>query len=180
MDIMDWVKDALHVLNIWHRELITILRVPTPIKVTKVVTTLPDGCIGSGLDDSSDPETIWECSMAHEAWLHRITVTSLTHTPANPLTTGQIQLMGSSGQIIAWSPQPGLENNVLPVTMEREGRFSAAHLSPGEKLYAVGDQLPPNIQIRFDLQINLVSGISPDTPIPYVGTAITTPAHNGS
>lgn len=172
MDLVDWARDAFHVLNIWHREVITILQVPTPIKIIQTVTTLSDGCIGSGVDDPSLPETIWECPMSHEAWIHRILITSSAYTAANPLDTGQILLFGSTGEMIAWSPQPGSENNVIPITASIEGRFSAPHLSPGERLYVVGDQLPPNVQIRFDLQINLVAGISPDTPIPNIGTAV--------
>lgn len=180
-DVVTYIKDALHVLNIWKHELIATLRVPTPIKIVHVVTTLPDGCIGSGLDDPSNPDTLWECSMAHEAWLHRIVLTSPSYSPASPLDSGQIMLMGSTGQIITWSPQPGTEDNVIPAILEKEGRFSAAHLTPGERLTVVGDSLPPNIKIRFDLQINLVAGISGDTPIPYVGTSLeTVKSTNGS
>jgi hypothetical protein len=179
-DLTDHLMDMLQVFNIWRRELITTLKVPTPIKITTVVTTLDDGCIGSGVDDPSDPETLWECSMAHEGWIHRIVITSPAHTPASPLTTGQIMLLSSSGHVLTWAPQPGLENNVIPIILEQEGRFSAIHLSPGEKLYAVGDQLPAGIQVRFDLQINLVSGVSADTPIPFVGTSLARSTTNGS
>lgn len=179
MDLLDWARDALHTLNIWHRELLTILKVPTPIKIVTVVTTLPDGCIGSGLDDMSNPDTLWECPTSHEAWVHRILVTSPAYGPASPLASGQILLFGSNGAIVSWTPQPGMENNVIPGIVEQEGRFSAAHLNAGERLQVVGDQLPPDIKVRFDLQINLVSGISPDTPIPHIGTSITTPS-NGS
>lgn len=175
MELMDWVRDALHVLNIWHKEFITTLKIQTPVKFMKVVTVLPDGCIGSGVDDPSYPEILYECPMSHEAWLHRIIATSPSYTPANPLAQGQILLFGSAGQIISWTPQPGSENNVLPALIEREGTQSSAHLSAGEKLYVVGDQLTPDIKVRFDLQIQLVSGISPDTPIPYIGTSITSP-----
>jgi hypothetical protein len=179
-DFVDAITGALDVLNIWKRELIATLKVPTPIKITSVVTTLPDGCIGSGVDDPSDPETLWECSMAHEAWIHRIVVTSPAAVPASPITVGQIMLMGSTGHILSWTPQPGTDNNVIPAIIEQEGRFSAIHLTPGERLLVVGDQLPPGIQVRFDMQINLVSGLTPDTPIPFVGTSLGKPVTNGS
>lgn len=171
-DLHDYFMDTLHVLNIWRRELIAILKVPTPIKITTNILTDSTGHIGSGVADFTNAVTLWECSMAHEAWIHRIVITSPANPPSSPLSTGQILLIGSTGHILAWSPQPGLENNVIPIILEQEGRFSAIHLTPGERIQAVGDGLPTNIQIRFDLQINLVSGVSADTPIPFIGTSL--------
>ena len=87
---------------------------------------------------------------------------------------------GSTGQIINWTPEPGMENNVIPVVVESEGGLDAPHLTPGEHLYVVGSLLPPHIYVRFDMQVNLVAGYSPATPFPYIGTALTTRPTNES
>lgn len=175
-DLYDLVRDALHVLNIIRRDVLLKVKVPTPVKIVHNVLTDIHGCIGGGLDNPVDPEQLWMCPSSHEAWLHRILITSPAYPPAAPLDTGQIMLIGSTGQIIDWTPEPGMENNVIPVQIEREGGLSAPHLTPGERLYAIGDQLPVGIQVRFDLQINLVAGVSPATPFPYVGTSLASTA----
>ena len=187
-DLAHYFKDTLQILNIWKRELITSIKMPTPIKIVNSFTTGSNGIIGGGLNNLSIAGTIWECPMSHEAWLHRINITSPQYTPISQLDTGQLLLFGSSGEIITWTPggpgqQPvigGTQGVVLPIAVEIEGRFSAPHLSPGERLLVVGDTLPSNVTIRFDLQINLVAGISPDTPIPFVGTSLAEHIPNGT
>jgi hypothetical protein len=144
------------------------------LKIVHSLYVQGDGCIGSGVDDMSYPETIWECPMSHEAWLHRIIIWSPQFTASNPLTTGQIVFLGSTGTIIAWSPLGVTSiagDLVIPFQVSIEGAMSAPHLSPGEKFQVVGDQLPSGIQVHFYLQLNLVAGMSPDTPVPYVGTS---------
>lgn len=175
-DLYSLARDFLSTLHILHRDVLLKVKVPTPIKVIHTVTSDASGCLSGGLDVPVDPEILYMCPSSHEAWLHRILVTSPNYPPAVPLTTGEIMLIGSTGQIITWTPQPGEENNVVPSLLEVEGGLSAAHLTPGERLYVLGDQLPPNIQFRFDLQINLVAGISSATPLPHVGTSLASSA----
>lgn len=177
--ITDLVKDALHVLNIWKTEVIFMMRRESPVKVVHQVTVAANGSIGSGLDDWSNPEPVWQCPTAFEAWLHRISITSPHHGPAAPLTTGELLLFGSQGGVILWTPQPGLQTNVVPEQFV-EGHASAPHLSSGEWLYLLGDQLPAAVSIRIDLQVNLVAGVSSGTPKPFVGTTSGTTTGNGS
>lgn len=144
-----------------HRELITVLRTPTPVKIARSVQADDHGCIGSGLD-APNPREIWRCPMSTEAWLHRITITSPDYTPNNPLTEGQLLFTGGTGQVIIFTPQPP-ETNVLPAQFV-EGHLSAPHLSSGETLLLVGDQLPADLLLRVDLQVLLNTGISEFTP----------------
>lgn len=159
-DLMDNLSDMLSVLNIRHREVLTILRAPTPIKVVEAVQADDHGCIGNGLD-TPNPVTLWECPMSHEAWLHRITVTSPQHPPATPLTQGEAYLYGSTGQLLTFLPHRG---DVAPVQL-LEGRLSAPHVMPGERVQIVADQLPPYTTLRFDFSIVMHTGTSEFAPL---------------
>lgn len=144
-----------------HHELIRQLRIPTPQKVTKSFTADASGNIGGGLANPS-PLTLFFCPESVEAWVHRMAFTSAGHGPSSPLTTGEIELIGSqSGEIVFFLPVSGV---IAPVILT-EGRASAPHLNSGETLGIVGDTLPAGTQIRVDLQILLVApGVSAFTP----------------
>jgi hypothetical protein len=157
-------------LNNNQKDLLTILRTPTPVKISKVLTVDSSGCIGGGLD-TPDPVELYRCPMSHEAWLNRITITSPEHHPTTPLTTGEAYIIGStSGEIILFLP---INGNVAPVQAP-EGRLSAPHLNPGEVVAVVGDQLPVGNHLRFDFQIMLVTGISEYTPKTFAPDIIQT------
>jgi hypothetical protein len=142
-------------------QMMTVLRTPTPVKVSKVVRVDTNGCIGGGID-APDPFEIYRCPMSQEAWLNRITVSSFPkYTSAAPLSTGDIYGLGSTaGEIIFFLPQ----NSVVAPVQLAEGRLSAPHLNPGEIAGVVGSLLPVGIQLRFDLQVMLVTGVSEYTP----------------
>lgn len=143
-----------------HKELITTLRTPTPLKVSKTFLVDVNGCIGHGLD-TPDPEELYRCPMSAEAWVHRISITVPNHGPAQPLTAGEIMCYGSTaGEVIFFLPYHG---DIAPIQII-EGRLSAPHLNAGELMYIVGDQLTPGISIRIDLQIVLNQGVSEYTP----------------
>lgn len=144
-----------------HGELIRQLRVPTPQKVTKTFTADASGNIGGGFTNPV-PLIIYTCPVSSEAWLHRITFTTPANGPANPLKTGEIELLGSqSNEVILFLPQNGV---VSPVQFT-EGRASAAHLNAGESVWIVGDTLPAGTVIRVDLQFLIISeGVSAFTP----------------
>ena len=141
--------------------MMTVLRTPTPVKISHVTPVAPNGCIGGGID-APDPFEIYRCPMSQEAWINRITVTAFPkYTSSAPLATGDIYGIGSTaGEIVFFLP---INSVVAPVQIA-EGRLSAAHLNPGEVLGVVGSSLPPGILIRFDLQILLVTGVSQYTP----------------
>lgn len=142
------------------RELITRLRTPTPLKVSKTFVTDVNGCIGHGLD-TPDPEELYRCPMSAEAWLHRISITVPDYGPARPLESGELICVGSTaGEIIFFLPYHG---DIAPVQIV-EGHLSAPHLNNGEVAAIVGDQMPPNVRIRIDLQIILNTGLSEYTP----------------
>jgi hypothetical protein len=139
---------------------ITMLKTPTPIKVTQNLLVDPSGCIGGGLS-SPDPKLLYACPSSAEAWLHRITITAPDYGPAAPLTQGQLLCTGStSGEILFFLPYHG---DVAPIQIV-EGLASAPHLNNGERALIVADQLPPGIHIRIDLQISIVIGVSTYTP----------------
>lgn len=143
-----------------NKELITLLRTPTPVKITRSFAVDANGLIGGGLA-APDPRFLYTCPISSEAWLHRITVTAPTYGPANPLKTGQIVCLGSTaGETIFFLPVGG---SIAPVQIV-EGRQSAPHLNPGETVGLVGDTLPASISLRVDLQIILVQGITEFTP----------------
>jgi hypothetical protein len=143
------------------RSLITILRQPSPIKITEFVTANSSGTIGGGFT-TPNPVLLWQCPMSHEAWINRFTITSPQYSPANALTTGEAMFMTNLSTPVYFLPIGG---DVAPVQIN-EGRLSAPHFSAGEQLVVVGDALPANVSLRVDLQITLVSGLSADTPAP--------------
>src|SRR5215469_4341604 len=151
-----------------NRELITLLRQPSPVKVTRVHTVAANGTIGVNA-----LEWLYICPMSTEAWLNRISISSPQHLPSSPLTTGYLICTGSNaGEIIFSLPEAGINNNTLPAQFI-EGRVSAPHLSPGETAYIVGGGLTAGDQIRFDLQITLVQGVSEFTPKTMSPTDLT-------
>ena len=135
------------------QSLIEVMRQPTPNKVAFQVLTSSTGAIS--------PTTIWMNPMSQEAWINRIAISAVGYTPAAPLTTGWLTLNGAAGDLIYAFPISG--TTVAPVVIA-EGRVSAPHLNSGSSLSVTGAALPPNISIRFDLQIVLVSGVSQYTP----------------
>lgn len=143
-----------------NRELLTILRTPTPIKFTKVLEVDPSGCIGGGLD-SPNPVELYRAPPSAEAWLHRIVCTSPDYTPGNPLQAGELRCTGTTaGEPLFSLPHRGDVTDVYIL----EGHLSAPHLNPGEVAQIVGDQMPPGIHLRFDFQVTLVQGLSEYTP----------------
>lgn len=141
-------------------DLLTVLRQPTPQKVSTVLTVSGTGLLGSGPVTSQNPATIWQCPMSHEAWVNRLAVTSPGYFGSNAMTSGYMILNNSLGQLVYFLP---IGTNVAPVLFT-EGRLSAPHLAAGESLTVYGSGLPNGAQIRFDLQLVLVEGVSPDTP----------------
>lgn len=163
MDLWTGIRQALFQTN---KELITVLRQPTPIKITKTLTADGNGVIGGGILTPASAIDIFQCPSSHEAWINRISITSPTGTPKTPLITGQVVCFGSTaGEPIFWLPVAGttLQTTVAPVYLT-EGRLSAAHLNGGERMLMSADSLPPGTVLRFDLQITLVTGVSVDTP----------------
>jgi len=145
-----------------NRDLITVLRQPTPIKIVRSLQADASGTIGGGLANPT-PVDVWMCPVSHEAWINRITITSPSGQPKTPLTTGQVMCTAGSGEPIFFLPIAG---NVAPLQIT-EGRLSAPHLNPGSRLVLSADSLPANCNLRIDLQIVLVTGISPDAPTNY-------------
>jgi len=144
------------------QSLISILRQPTPIKVTYSVTADGSGTIGGGLL-TPNPVVLWQCPESHEAWINRVAVRSPGHGPSAPLQTGQVYVTGStSGELLFFLPIGG---SIAPIQVT-EGRLSAAHLNPGERIEIAADGLGATTSLRFDFQIILVTGISSDTPRP--------------
>jgi hypothetical protein len=143
-----------------NRELLTILRTPTPIKIVKVLEVDPSGCIGGG-QDTPNPVPLYTAPPSAEAWLHRIVITSLEYTPSNPLQQGEMRCTGTTAEEPIFSlPHRGDLTDVYML----EGRLSAPHLNPSETAHIVGSQMPPGIHIRFDLQVILNQGLSEYTP----------------
>lgn len=142
------------------RELITVLRQPTPLNITTAVTANAAGVIGGGLT-TPDPVTLFQCPMSHEAWINRIAISSPSAKPNAPLVTGQAMCIGSTaGEMIFFLPIAG---TVAPILIT-EGRLSAAQLNEGERMLFSADTLPANTTLKIDLQIVLVTGVSVDTP----------------
>lgn len=156
-DILNNISGVLFNNN---RELITIMRTPTPIKIVKVLEVDPSGCIGGG-QDSPNPVDLYRCPPSTEAWIHRLVVTSPEYTPEAPLQIGGLRCTGTTaGEPIFSLPHRGDLTDVYVL----EGRLSAPHLNPGEVVQVVGQSMPPGIHLRFDLQVTLVSGLSEFTP----------------
>jgi|SRR5215469_78416 len=159
-DLIDNLSNALQGLFKSNDELITLLRTPTPVKVTKRLTSDVNGCLGNGVV-TPVPEVLYQCPASAEAWLHRISISSPNYTPRNPLQAGEMIAYGSGGELVFFTPLAG---DICPVQLV-EGHLSAPHLNGSEELLIVGDALPPNIPFRFDFQIILRTGISQYTPL---------------
>jgi hypothetical protein len=162
--IGDLIRDAVNglgsLLHGHNKDLINVLRQPTPLNLSTVLTANAAGVIGGGLT-SPNPETIWQCPESHEAWINRIMVHQVPPRPGTPLTTGQAMCTGSTvNETIFFLPLGGV---IAPVLIT-EGRLSAAQLNSGERMLFAADGLPANTQLKIELQIVLVTGMSPDTP----------------
>lgn len=163
----DIIKEAVNAIgnlifgtNKQLETVITMLKSPTPIKVTQNFLVDPSGCIGGGLS-SPDPKVLYACPMSAEAWIHRISITVPDYGPSEPLTQGQLMCTGSTaGEVLFFLPYHG---DVAPIQIV-EGISSAPHLNNGERALIVGDQLPVGIHLRIDLQITIVIGVSTYTP----------------
>lgn len=152
-------------------DFITVLREPTPVKITHVVHSDDLGCIGGGLD-SPDPHTLYECPMSQEAWLHRIFIMSPNYPPYSPLTDGEMLCFGSTAHEVIFYLPERFTDQVVPSQCIQEGSRSSPHLNSGERVLVVGDQLPPNTPFIFHFQIVLVSGISGYTPRQFSPTRV--------
>jgi hypothetical protein len=163
-----------------HKELITWLRAPTPIKITRVFTVSANGTLGGSVALPDLSQIIYTSPMGSESWLHRITITSPDHGPATPiLSPAQLVLVSSNGPIILMLPEIASTYQVAP-TQFIEGRLSAPHLSPGESITVSGDGLPNNAHLRFDLQIVLTQGVSEYTPKKMSPTDLTAKGSGGT
>lgn len=69
-----------------HKELITQLRQPTPMKVTTILTTTAAGTLGTAVATPDFSSIVYRNGMGSEAWLHRISISSPSNTPGNPIT----------------------------------------------------------------------------------------------
>jgi hypothetical protein len=163
-----------------NKELITWLRAPTPIKITRVFTVSANGTLGGSVAIPDLSQIIYTSPMGSESWLHRITITSPDHGPATPiLAPAQLALVSSNGPIILMLPEIASTYQVAP-TQFIEGRLSAPHLSAGESLTVSGDGLPNNAHLRFDLQIVLTQGVSEFTPKTSSPTDLTLKGSGGT
>lgn len=172
-EVIQAVKNLLFHSN---KELITWLRAPTPIKITRVFTVSSTGTLGGSVAIPDLSQIIYTSPMGSESWIHRITITSPDHGPATPiLAPAQLALVSSNGPIILMLPEIASTYQVAP-TQFIEGRLSAPHLSPGESLTVSGDGLPNNAHLRFDLQIILTQGVSEYTPRETSPTDLTAKA----
>lgn len=168
-DILSDINDAL-TKTLY--DFITVLREPTPLKITHVVRTDENGCIGGGLD-SPDPHTLWECPMSQEAWVHRIHIMSPQYPPADPCMTGQMVCYGSTAHETIFFLPEWQNHQICPAERIQEGSKASPHLNSGEKMWLVGDQLPPHCTFIFQFQIVLVAGISGYTPLHLSPTRVT-------
>lgn len=148
-----------------NKELVTILRTPTPVKISKMFAITASGNLGGSVASPDLSQIVWTSPISAESWLHRITITSPEHGPASPiLSPAELILVGTAaGEIVLSLPEIATTSQVAP-TQFVEGRLSAPHLSPGESLTVSGDGLPAGSHIRIDLQLTLVQGVSEFTP----------------
>jgi hypothetical protein len=156
-----------------NKELITLLRTPTPVKISRIFSISATGTLGGSAALPDLSQIIWTSPMGSESWLHRITITSPEHGPSSPIISpAELVLMGSSGEVILILPEIATTYQVAP-TQFVEGMMSAPHLSPGESVSVSGDGLPANAHIKIDLQITLVQGVSEYTPMNMSPTDLT-------
>jgi len=155
----DAIEKIVKLFTEYQRDVVLLVRRPTPLKITTQVQASAAGVIGGGFANP-DPITIYQVPVSHEAWVHRISVSVPANPPGTPLTTGQALIRTSLGEPILFLPLVG---TVAPV-IAAEGNMSAAHVNAGERIQIFGDTLPANTVLRIDLQIQLTTGLSPDTP----------------
>lgn len=161
-----------------NKELISLLRVPTPVKTFKVFTIPASGNLGGSVAMPDMSQILWTSPMSAESWLHRITITSPEHGPASPIIApAELLLVSNLGSIILTLPEIASTYQVAP-TQFVEGRMSAPHLSPGESITVSGDGLPANAHLRIDLQIGLVQGYTEYTPMTNSPTDLTKKGRN--
>jgi hypothetical protein len=157
---VDAILNLIHPVN---RELLTLLKGNTPIKITNSFTVPANGILGGGVATPDLSLVIWTAPMSSEAWLNRIMITSPQHLPSAPLTTGALALVGSTmGEIIVTAPDSPAANTI-PIQFT-ESLNSAPHLDRGEKVTLSGTGLTAGDIVRVDLQIVLLQGISELTP----------------
>jgi len=172
--ILDQITDVIwNFISPISKDVLTVLRVPTPIKVTKMIPISSTGNIGTSFNDLSN--VIYTAPVSTEAWLHRITITCPENGPGNPIVSPAVmQIMGTTfGEVILQLPEIATTEILVP-NQFIEGRLSAPHLDRGESLCVSGNGLPAGAHIRFDLQISLVQGITEFTPKTNSPTNITT------
>jgi len=162
--VLDVIRDVIagigDLFTKGQHDLITILRQPTPIKYTRVITADAAGNIGGGLNAGNIVD-VYRCPVSAEGWINRIAITAAGYGPKTPLTQGQAYLTGSTfNELIMMLPVAG---QIAPL-ISTEGRLSAPHLNPGEQLLITGDGFPANVSLKIDLQIVLVQGVSEYTP----------------
>jgi hypothetical protein len=164
-ELSDMLKDTVNsiggLFSRQHKELVTIMRQPTPIKISVGITTDSVGSIGGGV---ANPKwaPLWRCPESQEAWINRIAVSVPMMQPSNPIVTGEMVLTEAGGPLIAFFPE-SQGTAVMPIILT-EGRLSAAHISGGNAITVVGDGLASFLQIKFDFQIVLVQGVSDYSP----------------
>lgn len=158
--LSDGLESLKQLLGLQQQDLVTILRQPSPIKVTKVVTADASGNIG-GTIAAPNPVMLFQIPMSHEGWINRVTASSPGHGPGAPLTAGEVWVTTNTGVPIFFLPIGG---SVAPVIIS-EGRISAPHLSAGEQVVLSADGLGAGTVLRLDFQIVLVTGVSGDTPL---------------
>jgi hypothetical protein len=147
----------------YHKELITMLRANTPMKVMKTFQVPASGILGGGVALPDLSLIILTAPESAECWLNRITITSPQHPPGTPLTTGSIVLVGSTfGELIVTAPDSP-SANTIPIQFI-EGGNSAPHLDRGESLSISGTALTAGDIIRVDIQYTQVTGVSEFTP----------------
>jgi len=160
--VHDLFSGIARIIKQSNQDLVTILRQPTPIKITSFLQADGSGVIGGGFTNPQNAVTLWQCPMSMEGWVNRISVTIPGRGPGNPLAQGQGQAFatGSMGELIFMLPIAG---TIAPIQIT-EGRISAAHVNSGERIIFFGDSFPANTIFRIDLQIVQVSGVSTNTP----------------
>lgn len=155
-----------------NKELVTWMRANTPVKITRVFTVPAGGVLGGGLLNPDLSQIIFTCPESSEAWINRITITSPQHAPGTPLTTGSLALIGTTfNEVIYVSPEPPAVACIPQQWIE--GGNGAPHLDRGESITISGTALTPGDNIRIDMQIQLVQGVSEFTPRTMSPTDLT-------
>src|SRR6516165_341914 len=101
---VDAILNLIHPVN---RELLTLLKGNTPIKITNSFTVPASGILGGGVSTPDLSQIIWTAPMGSESWLNRITITSPQHGPGSPL--GPI----APSTTVVTPGNPGAGNNFL-------------------------------------------------------------------